>query len=122
MGNAPARHFHVPGPVGQYRTTEGPVSIMEDKIEFVLDPSFSSLLLESMADGVFTLNDKGEILSWNPAMERITGYTASEAKGKKCTLLNFTRCFSKTCPTNIEECGIYQFGRLDGTECFLRHK
>jgi two-component system response regulator HydG len=95
---------------------------MEDKKEFVLDPSFSSLLLESMADGVFTLNERGEILSWNPAMARITGYTPYEAIGKKCTLLNFTRCFFETCPTSIEECGIYQYGRMDSRECFLRHK
>ena len=95
---------------------------MEDKIKSALDSSFSSLLLESMADGVFTLNDMGQILSWNPAMERITGYSTSEAIGKKCTLLNFTRCFSKNCPTSIEECGIYQYGRIDSNECFLRHK
>ncbi len=95
---------------------------MKGKINPVLDSSFSSLLLESMADGVFTLNEEGEILSWNPAMERITGYTAGEAIGKKCTLLNFTRCFSENCPTSIEECGIYQYGRVDSRECFLRHK
>ena len=46
---------------------------MQDKTRSVLDPSFSSLLFESMADGVFTLNDKGIITSWNPAIERITG-------------------------------------------------
>ena len=101
---------------------ERPIFIMEDKTEFGLDPSFSSLLLESMADGVFTLNDRGEISSWNPAMERVTGYTRQEAMGKPCTLLNFTRCFSNTCPTSIEECGIYEYGRLDCRECFLRHK
>ena len=91
-------------------------------MNFTLDSSFSKLLLEAMADGVFTLNKKGVISSWNPAMEHITGYTAREAVGERCTLLNFTRCFSNTCPTNIEECGIYEYGRLEGTECFLRHK
>jgi two-component system response regulator HydG len=95
---------------------------MEDKSDFGLDASFSSLLLESMADGVFTLNDRGEISTWNPAMERITGYTRPEAIGKHCSLLNFTRCFSNICPAGIEECGIYQYGRLDCRECFLRHK
>ena len=89
---------------------------------FSLDARFSNLLLESMADGVFTLNEAGKITTWNPSMERITGYSASEAVGKKCTLLNFNRCFSKKCPTSIQECGILQFGRLDSRECFLRHK
>ena len=90
--------------------------------EFSLDAQFSSLLLESMADGVFTLNEAGEITSWNPSMERITGYSAREAIGKKCTLLNFNRCFSKKCPSSTQECGILEFGRLDSRECFLRHK
>ena len=47
-----------------------------------MDPNFASPLLESMADGVFTLNDKGIISSWNPSIERITGYSAKEAVGK----------------------------------------
>ncbi|MGB2928802.1 MAG: PAS domain-containing protein [Desulfobacterales bacterium] len=47
-----------------------------------MDPNFASLLLESMTDGVFTLNNKGIISSWNPSMERITGYSAKEAVGK----------------------------------------
>jgi len=88
----------------------------------MLGSSFSSLLLESMADGVFTLDERGMISSWNPAMERISGYTTAEAMGRPCTLLNFTRCFSRACPTGIAECGIYDHGRLDGRECLLRHK
>lgn len=95
---------------------------MQEKTGRVLDPNFSRLLLESMADGVFTLDSEGIITSWNPSIERITGYSAAEAIGGPCTLLNFTQCFRKSCPTGIEDCGIYQYGRLDGRECFLRHK
>jgi len=95
---------------------------MEGKDRGALDPSFSRLLLESMADGVFTLDRAGNITSWNPSLERMTGYTAEEAIGRPCTLLNFTQCFREGCPTGIEECGIYQHGRLDARECFLRHK
>ncbi|MEJ2587840.1 MAG: sigma 54-interacting transcriptional regulator [Deltaproteobacteria bacterium] len=88
----------------------------------ILDPTFASLLLESMADGVFTLDKNGTITSWNPAMERISGYTAEEAIGKSCMLLNFNLCFSKKCPAGISECGIYDHGRVQDNECFLRHK
>ena len=87
-----------------------------------MDPGFSALLLESMADGVFTLNDRGDITSWNPAMERITGYGAGEVMGQSCALLNFSLCFQKSSPKGIHECGILRRGRLDGRECFLRHK
>ncbi|MBN2420112.1 MAG: sigma 54-interacting transcriptional regulator [Deltaproteobacteria bacterium] len=95
---------------------------MQDKTKSVIDPNFSRLLFESMADGVFTLNDEGRITSWNPSIERITGYTSEEAIGQFCTLLNFTQCFQKSCPANIRDCDIYLHGKLDGRECILRHK
>lgn len=95
---------------------------MENKTKNIFDHRFASLLLESMADGVFTLNDKGEIATWNPSMERITGYSADEVMGKSCMLLNFNRCFFKSCPSGINECGIYQRGAVDAKECLLRHK
>jgi len=95
---------------------------MKDKARNILDSNFASLMLESMADGVFTLDEKGRITSWNPSMERITGYTAKEAVGQGCMLMSFSRCFSRSCPVSIEECGIYTHGSLDFNECFLRHK
>jgi two-component system response regulator HydG len=101
---------------------QGPISMMGDRAKTILGPDFSRLLLESMADGVFTLDEKGRITSWNPSIERITGYTADEAIGQPCMILKFTECFQKNCPTHIRECGILQHGRIDGRECFLRHK
>ncbi|MFH2067384.1 MAG: sigma 54-interacting transcriptional regulator [Pseudomonadota bacterium] len=86
------------------------------------DPDFAGLLLESIAEGVFTLNETGMITSWNPSMERITGYTTQEALGQRCTLLGFNSCFGKSCPTGLEECGIYRQGSIDGKECHLKHK
>jgi len=80
------------------------MSKSQSGIQDILDPNFARLLLETMADGVFTLDDKGKITSWNASMERITGYTAGEALGKSCMFLNFSRCFSKTCPTGIGQC------------------
>ena len=95
---------------------------MDEKAGWILESSFSKLLLEAMADGVFTLNEAGKITSWNPAMERITGYPPEEALGERCTMLSFSRCFQEACPTGMEECGIFRHGRLEGRECFLRHK
>lgn len=95
---------------------------MQTEFRNILGSNFASLLLESMADGVFTLDDTGKIRSWNPSMERITGYTVEEAIGKSCMLLNFNLCFSKSNPAGINECGIYTHGSIDSVECFLRHK
>ncbi|MBW1893003.1 MAG: sigma 54-interacting transcriptional regulator [Deltaproteobacteria bacterium] len=87
-----------------------------------ISPKFAVKLFEEMADGVFTLNEKGEITLWNPSMERITGYLHDEAIGKSCSLLNFDQCFGKSCPTGYSECGIFKYGAVDSKECVLRHK
>ena len=91
-------------------------------MEIKFDPNFARLLWESMADGVFTLNSEGRITSWNPAMERISGYKAEEVLGRSCSLLNFNRCFGRACPTGLEECGILRHEQPETTECFLTHK
>jgi len=88
----------------------------------IINPNFANQLLESIAEGVFTLNEKGEITSWNPSIVRISGYTYDEAIGKKCTLLGFSNCFGKSCPTGLAECEIYKHGSIDARECYLRHK
>lgn len=87
-----------------------------------LEPGFADMLLESIAEGVFTLNRDGRITFWNPSMEKITGYTAREAIGNTCAFMQFNHCFGRVCPTGIQECGIYKHGRLDGRECLIRHK
>ena len=91
-------------------------------MDMKFDPNFARLLWESMADGVFTLDSKGRITSWNPAMESISGYKADEVIGKGCSFLNFNRCFGRACPAGLEECGIMRYDKPETTECFLRHK
>ena len=88
----------------------------------IFGPEFASSLLESMASGVFTLDKEGIITSWNPAMQRITGYSPEEAIGQKCILLKFNHCFGVACPTSPKQCGIYKHGKVEGKECYLQHK
>ena len=91
-----------------------PRSMMNDR--------FVQLLLESLGDGVFTLDSQGCITSWNPAMERIAGYGEQDIIGKRCGILCFSQCFGRRCPADPSECGIYQSGKVEPTECYLRHK
>jgi len=83
---------------------------------------FVKSLLESIGDGIFVLDPEGTIIAWNPAMEKITGYLAGEIKYKSCRFLNFSQCFDKKCPTMIQDCGILKRGRVEPTECLLKHK
>jgi len=79
---------------------------MTEKIRDIWDSRFVNRIIDSMADGVFTMDASGRISSWNPAMERISGYTAREALGQTCQLLQCSRCFGKQCPANIDKCKI----------------
>lgn len=54
---------------------------MTDKIQ---ENQFFKVILSSIADGVFTVDNNRRITSFNPAAERITGTPVAKAIGKKC--------------------------------------
>ena len=86
---------------------------MSETIHALWNTRFLTQIIESMADGVFTLDTQGRITSWNPAMERISGYPAAEALGKTCRILNCSRCFGRDCPVDQNACGLLSEGRAD---------
>ena len=49
-----------------------------------MKPDAFQLILDSIADGVFTVSPEWRITSWNKAAERITGFSAEEAVGSYC--------------------------------------
>lgn len=95
---------------------------MNDKIHEIWNVRFINRIIDSMADGVFTMDEGGRISSWNPSMERISGYTAQEALGKTCQLLQCSRCFGRNCPASIKKCRIIEKGQAEAKACLLRHK
>lgn len=58
----------------------------------------SRLALNSIAEGVFTVDHDRKITSFNVAAERITGWTRAEAIGQKCRTIFRTSLCSKDCP------------------------
>ncbi|MCG6894862.1 MAG: sigma 54-interacting transcriptional regulator [Desulfobacteraceae bacterium] len=95
---------------------------MNERTHDLWDIRFVNRILDSMADGVFTLDADGRISSWNRSMERISGYSSQEALGQTCQLLQWSRCFGKACPAGIEKCGIFHREASEAKECQLRHK
>lgn len=83
---------------------------------------FLNQILDTMAEGLFTLDDNGIITSWNKSMEKISGYPAQEAVGKGCSLLQCSRCFGENCPADIKKCGVIRHGKTEAKECFIRHR
>jgi len=95
---------------------------MPNQIHQVWNLRLFNRIMDSMADGVFTLDIQGRISSWNRSMERISGYTAEEALGQSCQLLQCSRCFGEKCPSGIENCKILEHRFSETKECFLQHK
>jgi two-component system response regulator HydG len=83
---------------------------------------FINRIIDSMADGLFTMDKSGRITSWNRAMERVSGYSSAEAIGQTCALLQCSRCFGKECPANLRRCKIFEKEYSEAKECRLRHK
>ncbi|MDP8206912.1 MAG: sigma 54-interacting transcriptional regulator [Candidatus Electryonea clarkiae] len=57
----------------------------------------SELIFDSISDGVFTVNDKCIVTSFNKAAEGITGFKADEAIGKHCFEVFRTEVCHKRC-------------------------
>lgn len=49
-----------------------------------LDQAFYKTILDSLNDGVYFVNRKRQVLYWNKAAERLSGYSAEEMIGKRC--------------------------------------
>lgn len=62
------------------------------------DPKWTQLILDSIADGVFTVDREGRITSFNRAAEEITGFSREEAIGQFChEIFRANICF-EDCP------------------------
>ena len=56
-------------------------------------------ILDSVADGVFTVDHQFRLTSFNRALERMTGYAASEVLGRPCREIFTTElCGTDNCP------------------------
>lgn len=62
------------------------------------DPQWTGLILDSIADGVFTVDKEGKITSFNRAAEQITDFSREEALGQYChEIFRSNICF-EACP------------------------
>ncbi len=47
-----------------------------------LDPNLAETLIRSLPEGIVTIDESGQIMSFNRSAERITGWSGTEAMGK----------------------------------------
>ncbi|GAB4141023.1 MAG: hypothetical protein Tsb009_10630 [Planctomycetaceae bacterium] len=62
------------------------------ELDFHKDPSILGYLVDTMADGLFTVDAQGRFLAWNKGAEQITGYSREEIVGQPCTFLEGPGC------------------------------
>lgn len=84
-----------------------------------------SLVVESISEGVYTLDKGGFITYWNKGAERITGFTKEEAIGTKCSDNLLRHTDGKGCELCIEGCPMIATMadcRPREEEVYLHHK
>lgn len=62
------------------------------ELDFRKNPSILSTMVDSMADGVFTVDTQGNFVAWSAGAERITGYASDEVVGKPCHFMEGQNC------------------------------
>ena len=67
------------------------------ELDFRKNPHILETMVDALADGIFTVDANGIIVSWSVGASRITGYAAHEIVGKPCHILEGQNCkgFSK---------------------------
>jgi PAS domain S-box-containing protein len=98
---------------------EGALSVTKD-LKFLQENI--ETILDTMADGLFTVDLSGRITYWNKGAERITGYSKEEALGKNCNIFEGETCKGPTCDTGIMKCGLFSLGSIENRECTFRTK
>jgi two-component system, NtrC family, response regulator HydG len=81
-------------------------------------------IIETMADGLISLDDNCRIVLWNRAMEKITGYSAQEVIGKPCSfLVCLNGSESSRRPADFSaECSMLRANEefIEEAECYIR--
>jgi len=74
------------------------IRLTELSREIVREKERSEAIINSIADGVFTLSPDMTVTSFNRSAERITGYRAEEVLGKPCRSVFKSRGCDEKCP------------------------
>lgn len=62
------------------------------ELDFHHNPQILGMVIDAMADGVFTVDAQGRFAAWSAGAERITGYPKAEVIGKPCRLMEGPNC------------------------------
>jgi diguanylate cyclase (GGDEF)-like protein/PAS domain S-box-containing protein len=86
---------------------------------------FSEKVLDKVNEGVYFVNRDRKITSWNDEAEQLTGYTAAEAVGRRCSenfLGHVDEIGRPLCLTGCPLASVMRDGQPRMVEFFLTHK
>lgn len=85
--------------------------------------SYWGTIIETMQDGLMVVDPSGVIVSINPMVESITGFSAQELIGQPCTILHCDMCSQvRREASRDEHCSLFSRGGLRRCRCTLRRK
>lgn len=68
------------------------LELKEENLKAQKSESFLRDVLQTTPSAVFSVDSDRIITSWNPMAEKITGYSAAEVLGKKCSVIESPTC------------------------------
>ncbi len=82
-------------------------------------------IINNLPDGIYFVSPDREILFWNKAAEKITGYTAEEIIGKRCQDSGLNHIDQAGRPLCMIACPLFETlvdGEQRRAKVFVRHK
>lgn len=82
-------------------------------------------LLQELSDGLYLVDGDRQITFWNAAAERITGFTAAEVMGRRCSdniLMHVDAAGNSLCTGMCPLAHTIEDGQPRSSEIFLHHK
>lgn len=83
------------------------------------------VVLDRLREGAYLVNPQRQITYWNPAAERITGFTSAEVVGRRCAdniLIHVDDCGTNLCLTGCPLASTIRSGEPSESDVFLHHR
>jgi len=79
-------------------------------------------VVDTMAEGLFVVDTRGQVIFINQAAERITGYNRDEVLGRPCCMFESETCLACRDQEGRMACGLFEKGRVQDKRCVLVRK
>jgi PAS domain S-box-containing protein len=77
-------------------------------------------IMETTAAGIFSVDPTGRITAWSRGMEEMTGFTAQQAVGQTCAMLDGSTCFGGPLAEESKQCPLFAGEPIRDKRCTVR--